>query len=86
MDTKLLHGAAPESVARCNQDTEIVLEEPEADFAEVRGLSNAVDADERHGERVALARCGTVDFSQLRTYREEQVGRSVRREDSRDGV
>ena len=57
MNSKLLHGSGPEGVTGGNQHTELVLQQPEADFGQVGGLADAVDAAERHhvGTAVGLA-------------------------------
>ena len=45
MDAKLLDSAGAEGVAGGDEDAVFVLQEEEADFAEVGGLADAVDAD-----------------------------------------
>lgn len=46
MDPELLNRATSKCVASCDQDFQLVLEEPERDFGQVGGLAHAVDTDE----------------------------------------
>lgn len=57
---ELLDRAAPERIARGDEDAIPVLEEPEADFGQVGRLAHSVHADKRHGVRHHLfrAQCG----------------------------
>jgi hypothetical protein len=47
---------APESIARSDEDSETILDEPEAHFGQVGALAHAVDADEGDTIRHTLLR------------------------------
>lgn len=71
MHAQLLHCSTTKRVARCDKNAEIVLQEPEADFAEVGGFSDAIDSNERNSVRNARSgRC----WAKFSADGEEEVG------------
>jgi len=56
MNPQLLHRTASECITGSNQDFEIVLQEPKADFAQIRGFSNSIYSDESHGVWIPFSR------------------------------
>lgn len=54
MGSQLLYSASPEGIASSNEYSKVVLDQPEADLGQVRGLSNSVDTAESHNVRPAV--------------------------------
>lgn len=86
VDAQLLHRTTPERIAGCDQDSEVVLEKPEAHLAEISGLPDTIYSNECNGVGCALAGRCTIERAQFGPNRQQQIGRGARGKNTCDGV
>lgn len=86
MDPELLNGTTSEGIASRDENPKIVLQKPEAHFAEIRGLPDPVDANERHCVRGSFVGDRWVELSTLVADSEEEISGCAGGQDAGDGV